>query len=170
VVQSRGQVAWPQDECAAPVCALSTAEGARLQAWHAQWDSFVGEKTAAAASLADRIDQFLKGGGGGGGGGGGAVGGGSAGAAVAEKLGHLPLALAIAAAYMRACDVPCSAYLRKLSSTRAAPRLDGAAGEMTSYATGVSESFSLSLAQVDRDAAATSGKDVGSPTPTLASE
>ena len=68
VVQSRGQVAWPQDECAAPVCALSTAEGARLQAWHAQWDAFVGEKTAAAASLADRIDQLLKGGGGGGGG------------------------------------------------------------------------------------------------------
>ena len=84
------------------------------------------------------IDEPLKGGGG------------SAGAAVAEKLGHLPLALAIAAAYMRACDVPCSAYLRKLSSTRAAPRLDGAGA---SYATGVADS-SLSLAQVDRDAAA----------------
>ena len=86
------------------------------------------------------IDEPLKGGGG------------SAGAAVAEKLGHLPLALAIAAAYMRACDVPCSAYLRKLSSTRAAPRLDGQAG--ASYTTGVADSFSLSLAQVDRDAAA----------------
>ena len=90
------------------------------------------------------IDEPLKGGGG------------SAGAAVAEKLGHLPLALAIAAAYMRACDVPCSAYLRKLSSTRAAPKLDGtgAADALRSYATGVADSFSLSLAQVDRDATA----------------
>jgi len=32
----------------------------------------------------------------------------AAGACVAERLGHLPLALALAAAYMRACDVTCA--------------------------------------------------------------
>ena len=46
VVQSRGQ--YGRRTAAPPVRALSTAEGARLQAWHAQ-DSFVGEKRKAAA-------------------------------------------------------------------------------------------------------------------------
>ena len=38
----------------------------------------------------------------------------TAGVVVASKLGHLPLALALAAAYMRACDVSCADYLQRL--------------------------------------------------------
>ena len=40
----------------------------------------------------------------------------AAGAVLAERLGHLPLALALAAAYMRACDVSCARYLRRLEA------------------------------------------------------
>jgi tetratricopeptide (TPR) repeat protein len=78
-----------------------------------------------------------------------------AGAAVAEKLGHLPLALALAAAYMRACDVSCGAYLRRLErqSSAAAPMAAGAeqgSALLQGYAQGVAESFELSLSQLDR--------------------
>ena len=41
----------------------------------------------------------------------------AAGAVLAERLGHLPLALALAAAYMRACDVSCARYLRRLEAS-----------------------------------------------------
>ena len=43
-----------------------------------------------------------------------------AGAVLAERLGHLPLALALAAAYMRACDVSCTRYLRRLEASSGA--------------------------------------------------
>ena len=66
----------------------------------------------------------------------------AAGAVLAERLGHLPLALALAAAYMRACDVSCGRYLRRLEAA-------AGAGMMQGYARGVAESFELSLRQLD---------------------
>ena len=47
----------------------------------------------------------------------------AAGAVLAERLGHLPLALALAAAYMRACDVSCARYLRRLEASSGAELL-----------------------------------------------
>lgn len=59
---------------------------------------------------------------------------------LAEKLGQLPLALSLAASYMRACDVSCAQYLQRLSGgTRDSPE---------ATARGVEESFELSLSQV----------------------
>ena len=78
----------------------------------------------------------------------------AAGAAVADKLGHLPLALALAAAYMRACDVSCAQYLQRLAG--GARGADAAAGAelLQGYTRGVAESFELSLAQLDSSSSA----------------
>jgi len=59
VLQTHGQVAWPPTECSVPVCAITPAESSRLREWHAMWDAFVDEKRAAAAALADRIEELL---------------------------------------------------------------------------------------------------------------
>jgi hypothetical protein len=59
VLQTHGQVAWPPTECSVPVCAITPAESSRLREWHAMWDAFVHEKRAAAAALADRIEELL---------------------------------------------------------------------------------------------------------------
>ena len=71
----------------------------------------------------------------------------AAGAVLAERLGHLPLALALAAAYMRACDVSCVRYLRRLEAAAGAELLHGPFAH--GYARGVAESFALSIAQLD---------------------
>ena len=67
----------------------------------------------------------------------------AAGAVVAEKLGHLPLAIALAAAYMRACDVTCAEYVGRLE-VRDHAGIDTAG--VRGYATGVAcSSYPLAL-------------------------
>jgi hypothetical protein len=90
----------------------------------------------------------------------------TAGMLAAAKLGHLPLALALAAAYMRACDVSCADYFRRLSSGEyptalgmSSPRRRRPNGGelLQGYEQGVAESFELSLAQLDEPMASSSG-------------
>jgi len=60
VLQQDGAVMWPPHQCSVPVCALRKADSARLQAWHAQWDSHVSARGKAAHTLAERIEQVLQ--------------------------------------------------------------------------------------------------------------
>ena len=70
-------------------------------------------------------------------------------AALAEHLGHLPLALAVAAAYMRRADVSCTQYLHRVQATRQVLEAAGdgcvepASG--AEYPLSVASSLSLSL-------------------------
>ncbi|GAX23896.1 hypothetical protein FisN_20Hh102 [Fistulifera solaris] len=69
--------------------------------------------------------------------------------ALADRLGHLPLALGMAAAYMQRCDVACSEYLNRYrqSGTLLAHR----ASKLVDYPLGVASSLSLSLNVIQRE-------------------
>eukprot|EP00729_Bicosta_minor_P018260 gene18260-27793_t len=96
-------------------------------------------------------------------GGGGGVGGGtpSAGDVLAQHLGHLPLALAMASSYMRRCDVDCLEYLEKLNrkakktgtglGSGRSSQLAGASGRVASYSHSLADSLSLSLGRIERE-------------------
>ena len=73
----------------------------------------------------------------------------TAGVVVAAKLGYLPLALALAAAYMRACDVSCASYLQRLAEASDGAGAAAGAELLQGYPLGVAESFELSLQQLD---------------------
>lgn len=103
----------------------------------------------------------------------------TAGMLAAAKLGNLPLALALAAAYMRACDVSCADYLRRLSSGEyptalgmSSPRRRRPNGEelLHGYERGVAESFELSLAQLDGPVVNSSGGAAALVTSSLSGE
>ena len=80
-----------------------------------------------------------------------------AGEVLATKLGHLPLALSIAAAYMRQCDVSCGAYIRKLE--RGVGRRDlGRHQRLAGYPMGVEDSLMLSLNRIQDDDDGYNGK------------
>ena len=72
--------------------------------------------------------------------------------ALAEHLGHLPLALSVAAAYMRRADVSCSHYLARVQATAAVLEaagdgcLEPASG--SEYPLSVASSLSLSLSAI----------------------
>jgi tetratricopeptide (TPR) repeat protein len=72
--------------------------------------------------------------------------------ALAEHLGHLPLALSVAAAYMRRADVSCSHYLARVQATAALLEaagdgcLEPASG--SEYPLSVASSLSLSLSAI----------------------
>jgi len=67
----------------------------------------------------------------------------TAGEMLAIRLGHLPLALSVASAYMRQCDVNVSSYLRLLDHNA---KIHVSSGErLPGYPMGVEESLGLSL-------------------------
>ena len=59
IVEGNGSVAWPPELVSVPVCAVSKADGKRLQAWHARWDAWVGERRAAAGAQLQKLEQML---------------------------------------------------------------------------------------------------------------
>jgi tetratricopeptide (TPR) repeat protein len=68
----------------------------------------------------------------------------TAGQVLSQRLGHLPLALSVAAAYMRQCDVDVTSYLRILNSSG-----NGLSGErLPGYPMGVEDSLMLSLQRI----------------------
>jgi tetratricopeptide (TPR) repeat protein len=70
---------------------------------------------------------------------------------VCERLGHLPLALGMAAAYMQRCDVTCVEYLeRYLSSEKSGSSLLRH-GKLHDYALSVAASLSLSLVAIEKE-------------------
>ncbi len=73
----------------------------------------------------------------------------SAGQVLASKLGHLPLALSVAAAYMRQCDVCCGDYVRKLASG-VGRGAGSSAVRLPGYPLGVEESLMLSLRRISQ--------------------
>lgn len=73
------------------------------------------------------------------------------GAQLAERLGHLPLALAVAASYMQRCDLDAAEYLEKLErTTHSAVH---AAETTADYTLSFYDSIALSLTQIDRESA-----------------
>lgn len=64
-----------------------------------------------------------------------------------ERLGHLPLALAMAAAYMQRCDVSCTAYLEAYDQYQQ-QLMESEAGALPDYRFGVAGSLSLSLGKI----------------------
>ena len=71
----------------------------------------------------------------------------SNGEVLALKLGHLPLALSIAAAFMRQCDISCREYIRKLS--RAGPQGGNKDSvSLPGYPMGVEDSLMLSVNRI----------------------
>ena len=67
---------------------------------------------------------------------------------LSELLGHLPLALGMAAAYMRRCDVDCSEYLARFTE-RASPSTQRR--HSLGHEKGVSSSLSLSLNAIQKE-------------------
>jgi len=59
LVQLDGAVAWKPLQCSVPVCALTPADSARLQLWHAQWDSWTAQQQRAAHDLVHKIETML---------------------------------------------------------------------------------------------------------------
>ena len=71
----------------------------------------------------------------------------TAGEVLCVRLGHLPLALSVASAYMRQCDVDASSYLHLLDQGTTSAIDNSSNGErlLLGYPMGVEESLSLSL-------------------------
>ena len=69
---------------------------------------------------------------------------------LAEQLGDFPLALAVAVAYMRRCDLSCAEY--SLSFSRQNARLlERAQGSVAEHPQSIASSLSLSLENIDRE-------------------
>lgn len=68
---------------------------------------------------------------------------------LADRLGHLPLALGMAAAYMQRCDVTCSEYLNRYHQS--GNLLAHRASKLVDYPLGVASSLSLSLNVIKRE-------------------
>ncbi|CAK0881438.1 unnamed protein product [Prorocentrum cordatum] len=83
----------------------------------------------------------------------------SAGAVLAEALGHLPLAMAMAAAYMVHCDATCSEYCTALRNS--ARFLSSDSHKLSSYPMGVTESLSLSLRRMSQCGEQSTDGEVG---------
>ena len=67
---------------------------------------------------------------------------------LAEKLGHLPLALAIAGSYMRRCDISCDDYIAKLEKRSQQQVLFSQRPSLMDYSLGLGASLALSLEQI----------------------
>ncbi|CAE8639266.1 unnamed protein product [Polarella glacialis] len=72
---------------------------------------------------------------------------------VADALGHLPLALAMAAAYMAHCDATCAEYLERLRSSDTSAILSIDSQKLSGYPMGFVESLLLSLRQMGQEEA-----------------
>ena len=77
----------------------------------------------------------------------------SAASEIAERLGNLPLALGMAAAYMQRCDVSCVEYVERYDRSEQSGRslLKHKAGRVLDYSLTVSASLSLSLKAIAKE-------------------
>mmetsp|Transcript_10113 Transcript_10113/g.24541 ORF Transcript_10113/g.24541 Transcript_10113/m.24541 type:complete len:1333 (+) Transcript_10113:157-4155(+) len=70
---------------------------------------------------------------------------------IAKKLGHLPLALGMAAAYMLRCDVECTDYLQRYQSSENSGQSLLRHGKLQDYSLSVASSLSLSLVAIEKE-------------------
>ena len=70
---------------------------------------------------------------------------------IATKLGHLPLALGMAAAYMLRCDVSCLDYLDRYNSSEKSGQSLLRHGKLQDYSLSVASSLSLSLVAIEKE-------------------
>lgn len=70
---------------------------------------------------------------------------------VCERLGHLPLALGMASAYMQRCDVNCAEYLDRYTASEKAGQSLLRHGKLHDYSLTVASSLSLSLGEIEKE-------------------
>jgi hypothetical protein len=70
---------------------------------------------------------------------------------ICERLGHLPLALGMAAAYMLRCDVNCSDYLDRYNLSESTGQSLLRHGKLLDYSLSVVSSLSLSLVAIEKE-------------------
>jgi tetratricopeptide (TPR) repeat protein len=70
---------------------------------------------------------------------------------IATKLGHLPLALGMAAAYMLRCDVACIDYLDRYNTSEKSGQSLLRHGKLQDYSLSVASSLSLSLVAIEKE-------------------
>lgn len=70
---------------------------------------------------------------------------------ICQRLGHLPLALGMAAAYMRRCDVNCSEYLDRYVASEKTGQSLLRHGKLSDYSLSVASSLSLSLGAIEKE-------------------
>jgi tetratricopeptide (TPR) repeat protein len=70
---------------------------------------------------------------------------------ICQRLGHLPLALGMAAAYMRRCDVNCSDYLDRYVASEKTGQSLLRHGKLNDYSLSVASSLSLSLGAIEKE-------------------
>ena len=70
---------------------------------------------------------------------------------IATRLGHLPLALGMAAAYMLRCDVSCMEYLDRYNASEKSGKSLLRHGKLQDYALSVASSLSLSLVAIEKE-------------------
>jgi tetratricopeptide (TPR) repeat protein len=70
---------------------------------------------------------------------------------IATKLGHLPLALGMAAAYMLRCDVACVDYLERYQASEKSGQSLLRHGKLQDYSLSVASSLSLSLVAIEKE-------------------
>lgn len=77
---------------------------------------------------------------------------------ICEKLGHLPLALGMAAAYMQRCDVSCVEYVDRYVRSEETGRslLRHQAGRLHDYSLTVASSLALSLKAIEKESSTAS--------------
>ncbi len=70
---------------------------------------------------------------------------------ISDKLGHLPLALGMAAAYMLRCDVSCLDYLERYNASEKSGQSLLRHGKLQDYSLTVASSLSLSLVAIEKE-------------------
>ena len=70
---------------------------------------------------------------------------------VCERMGHLPLALGMAAAYMLRCDVKCVEYLERYNESEKSGQSLLRHGKLQDYSLSVASSLSLSLVAIEKE-------------------
>ena len=70
---------------------------------------------------------------------------------IATKLGHLPLALGMAAAYMLRCDVSCLEYLDRYNASEKSGQSLLRHGKLQNYSLSVASSLSMSLVAIEKE-------------------
>ncbi len=70
---------------------------------------------------------------------------------ICQRLGHLPLALSMAAAYMRRCDVNCAEYLDRYTASEKSGQSLLRHGKLSDYSFSVASSLSLSLGAIEKE-------------------
>lgn len=70
---------------------------------------------------------------------------------ICARLGHLPLALGMASAYMKRCDVQCKEYLDRYSASEKSGQSLLRHGKLQDYSLSVASSLALSLVAIEKE-------------------